>query len=417
MTKPYFDTPKPEAECTSNLSAPRKEEAKNVRLVGHSDLSGWGDAFQIRVKDGICYVMGSGLYTSYGLTVLDVSDPSKPKVIKQIKDPPSGRTHKVLLVDDVLITNVDKKPGVVDPEVKGGLKIYDNSNPRDPKFIKYVETDGNGIHRCVYDPDRKLLYSGGFKDGCNGRVLIVHDMKDPHNPTLIGEGWVPGQNEAAGEEPTWDLNIVNKKQVDLHEAQPYGNYVTCAWRRGGFGMMDLTDPAKPKFLWRRNPFETHSWSPASHTFLVPKGSEFGVMLMETHSTNCAHPPAFATFFDMRDPMDPISISTFNPYPIDPITMRPKDASWCQQGARYGAHNTWQWMKADDLLYLTWFNAGLRIVDWSNPFEPKELGYYIPAGNKQRFVPQTNEVFCDRDTGLIYISDRWGLGLHILEYTG
>ena len=41
------------------------------------------------------------------------------------------------------------------------------------------------------------------------------------------------------------------------------------------------------------------------------------------------------------------------------------------------------MKADDLLYLTWFNAGLRVVDWSNPFEPKELGYYIPAGNKER----------------------------------
>ncbi len=141
------------------------------------------------------------------------------------------------------------------------------------------------------------------------------------------------------------------------------------------------------------------------------------MLMETHSVNCAHPPAFAQLLDMRNPLDPITVSTFNPYPMDPITMRPKDSSWCQQGARYGAHNTWQWMKADDLLYLTWFNAGLRVVDWSNPFEPKELGYYIPAGNKERFAPQTNEVFCDRDTGLLYISDRWGLGLHIVEYTG
>ncbi len=39
-----------------------------------------------------------------------------------------------------------------------------------------------------------------------------------------------------------------------------------------------------------------------------------------------------------------------------------------------AQTTWQFMKADDPLYLTWFNAGLRIVDWSNPFEPKEIGY-------------------------------------------
>ena len=417
MNRPYYEQTKPEAEYSSYLTEPRKEEAKNMRLVGHSDLNGWGDAFQIRVKNGICYVMGAGLYTSYGLTVLDVSNPSKPTIIKQIADPKSARSHKVLIIDDVLVCNVDKKPNIVDPDVKGGLKIYDNSNPRDPKFLKYVETDGNGIHRCVYDPVRKLLYSGGFKNGCNGRILLVHDMKDPRNPVLIGEGWVPGQNEAAGEAPTWDLDIVNKRQMDLHEAQPLGNYVTCAWRRGGYGMMDLTDPTRPKFMWRKNPFETHGWSPASHTFIVPKGSEFGVMLMETHSVNCAHPPAFAQFLDMRNPLDPITVSTFNPYPMDPLTMRPQDMSWCQQGARYGAHNTWQWMQADDLLYLTWFNAGLRVVDWSNPFEPKELGYYIPAGDKQRFAPQTNEVFCDRDTGLLYISDRWGLGLHIVEYTG
>ena len=28
-------------------------EAYRVRLVGHSDLNGWGDAFQVTVRDGI----------------------------------------------------------------------------------------------------------------------------------------------------------------------------------------------------------------------------------------------------------------------------------------------------------------------------------------------------------------------------
>ncbi len=416
MNKPYFLKPVPEDSAPSALTEPRKEEAKNTRLVGHSDLAGWKDSFQIRVRDGVCYIAGGGFKNgAFGLTVLDVSNPAKPTIIKQINNPPSARTHKVLLVDDVLIMNVEKKPDVDDPNVKGGLALYDISNPRDPRFMKYVETDGLGIHRPVYDPKRKLLYSGGFKDGCNGRVLIVHDMKDARNPELIGEGWVPGQNEAAGEEPSWDTEII--KFPDLHEAQPFGNYVTCAWRRAGFGMMDLTDPARPKFMWRRNFFATHQYSPAAHTFIVPDGSAFGIYLTETHVANGAHPPGFATFLDMRNANDPISISTFNPYPIDPITMRPKDASWCNQGARYGSHNTWQLMKADDLAYLTWFNAGLRIVDWSNPFEPKEVGYYMPAGNNEYFCPQTNEVFCDRDTGLLYISDRRGLGMHIIEYTG
>ena len=60
MTKPYFDENKPETEYPSILTEPRPEEAKNVRLVAHSDLNGWGDAFQVRVRDGLCYVMGLG---------------------------------------------------------------------------------------------------------------------------------------------------------------------------------------------------------------------------------------------------------------------------------------------------------------------------------------------------------------------
>jgi hypothetical protein len=113
---------------------------------------------------------------------------------------------------------------------------------------------------------------------------------------------------------------------------------------------------------------------------------------------------------------PQLVSTFMPYDIDPKTMRPRDAKWCRTGSRYGAHNLWHGMKADDLLYVCWFNAGLRVVDWSNPFDPKEVAYYIPAGNGQRPCPQSNDCFVDTDTGLIYVSDRWGLGLHILERT-
>lgn len=54
---------------------------------------------------------------------------------------------------------------------------------------------------------------------------------------------------------------------------------------------------------------------------------------------------------------------------------------------------------------------------AHPFGPREVGCYIPAGNSQRFCPQSNDVFVDRETGLIYLSDRRGPGLHILEYIG
>ena len=116
------------------------------------------------------------------------------------------------------------------------------------------------------------------------------------------------------------------------------------------------------------------------------GSEFAIVTHETTMVNCDHPPAFVTFYDMRNINNPIPVSTFMPHETDPIEMRPVDKKWSQTGSRYGAHNVWLDMTKDDLMYICWFNAGLRIVDWSNPFSPKEVGYYIPEGTKERCCP-------------------------------
>ena len=396
---------------------PWPEERHNVRLVGHSDLNGWGDAFQIQVRDGLCYVAGSGEAGHDGLTILDVSDPSDPRVINQIADGPEARTHKVLLIeDDVLITNSELRGDAVEGGARGGLRIFDLSDPTDPQFLRYVDTESQGIHRPIYDPRRKLLYSSGFRSGFDGKVLLVHDMADPRDPRLLGVGWAPGQHVAGGEQPSWDVGKIGMG-CWLHEANPWGDNVTCGFWDGGIAMFDLTDPSSPQFMWRQNPHETHGWPGAYHTFLVPEGSPFGIAATETVSNNCEKPPAFVTFYDMRDASNPLPISTFMPYSIDPLSMLPRDPRWCATGTRYGAHNLWLDMTADDLLYVVWFAAGLRIVDWSNPFEPVEVGYYLPEGTPECPCPQSNDVFVDRATDLIYISDRRGLGLHIVEFTG
>jgi len=396
---------------------PWPEEKNKVRLVGHSDLNGWGDAFQIQVHNGLCYVAASGAKGHNGMTILDVSDPTKPRVLHQIDDGPGARTHKVLRINDgILLTNSEKRRDSEAPEVKGGLRIFDLKDPAKPKFLKYIETGGIGIHRPIYDRKRNLLYSSGFQEGFAGAILLIHDMKDPWNPELIGRGWIEGQHVDGGEKPSWDKTRIGRR-CHLHEGNPYGNHVTCGFWDAGIAMFDTTEPTKPEFLWRQNPHETHGWPGCYHTFLVPEGSPFGIVAQETTSINCEQPPAFITFYDLRNYQEPLPISTFMPYEIDPVTMLPLDKRWCTTGGRYGAHNIWLDMTRDDLLYICWFNAGLRIVDWSNPFNPKEVGYYIPAGTEECPYPQSNDVYVDRQTGLIYLADRWGLGLHILEYEG
>ena len=83
------------------------------------------------------------------------------------------------------------------------------------------------------------------------------------------------------------------------------------------------------------------------------------------------------------------------------------------------------------MFFAHFNAGVRAVDIRNPFQPKEVGNYIPAATDKtdkrcvrtnagaercKGVIQTNNVEVD-DRGYIYIVDRAHTGMHILELTG
>ena len=67
---------------------------------------------------------------------------------------------------------------------------------------------------------------------------------------------------------------------------------------------------------------------------------------------------------------------------------------------------------NNTLYVTWFAGGLRAVDFSNPYIPSEVGYYVPMPGKGQSVVMSNDVFHDKD-GKLYLIDRYD-GLEILE---
>jgi hypothetical protein len=57
---------------------------------------------------------------------------------------------------------------------------------------------------------------------------------------------------------------------------------------------------------------------------------------------------------------------------------------------------------------------VRAVDIRDPFQPKEVGHFIPA--VAGGVAQTNNVELD-SRGYVYLADRAGHGLHIVKLTG
>ena len=73
-----------------------------------------------------------------------------------------------------------------------------------------------------------------------------------------------------------------------------------------------------------------------------------------------------------------------------------------------------------------FIAGVRALDIRNPYQPREVGFYIPAitgrtaercvENRCKRAIQTNNVETD-ERGYVYIVDRANTGMHILELQG
>ena len=71
------------------------------------------------------------------------------------------------------------------------------------------------------------------------------------------------------------------------------------------------------------------------------------------------------------------------------------------------------------MHVTWYDQGVRTWDISNPFLPREVGYYISPKYEgpDRIGRHSREVYQDPETGLIYMTDGNGGGVTVLKWKG
>ena len=108
---------------------------------------------------------------------------------------------------------------------------------------------------------------------------------------------------------------------------------------------------------------------------------------------------------------------------------PSKEEMARNPGRFGAHNIHENQpgptsyRSEELIFGTYFNAGLRVHDISNPFQPKEVAHFVPelaTGSKidDHYADalegmNINDVYVDEHR-IVYAVDRARGGLYTLE---
>jgi hypothetical protein len=335
-----------------------------------------------------------------------------------------------------------------------GIRNYDVTDPRNPKLLQEYSTGvkGNGTHHNFYDGGQYAYLDCGWDDQLRlenlerpySNGIMIVDMSDPANVKEVSKWWVPGQRlgeEAeykkyrfAGDHVSWTGNhgaISVPKRVEDGGTVGYGGF-------GAFGMycMDLRDIKNPKpyghVQYEFDTFGTipfHTCLPITSDAAHPRLQNLVVATHESVEADCRENYHTPYVVDVKDPRNPKIIGLF------PRPQAPPDAPYndfCFARGRFGSHNTQCWLQPGaakpNIVAMTWFNAGVRLFDISDPTAPKEVAWFVPArdGEMDKYLSwwrgTTENVFVEWDRNLIWIGTHDGtyclsspaLGKPILE---
>ena len=371
-------------------------QGKGIREVGYIDCAGGG---QVVVKGSVAYI--GNMSAPDGTVIFDVSDPVHPRELSCLGMFVGTHSHKVRVGNDLMVVNreVDPYQRGAAPGFKGGLGIYDVSNPRSPQLITNWETEGFGVHR--FDFDGRYAYISPTVKGYLGNIVMILDLLDPAHPVEVGRWWMPGQWTEGGEVPTW-----NRADHRCHHPLRFGNRLYTSYWLGGFVILDIEDMTRPKLVSSFDtsppfPWPTHTalpiQFPVQNRRIMLVADEDVRRLWDSY-------PSFLWIFDITDETRPMPFASYQVEGIDG-TPQP-DYTGCHQPSE---------VVTGTEIPVAWFAHGLRVIDIANPHAPKEVAWYMPdpaAGFGEGTRVQSNDVTVD-SRGLIYLLDRIR-GCHILE---
>lgn len=427
-------------------------ESKNMSLVGHNDLQG-RSAYQpvIQEQDGrwIAYVghhggsalnPRTGQVEVNGTSIIEVTEPAHPVYLHHIPGADGAQMVQTCRGSDLPIG--DRKTYLLRANGNHSHEVWDVTVPNRPTRVSIPVSGGNATHKNWWDCTSGIayiVYDGRQLGWKTSRLLWIVDLSDPANPMTIRHFGLVGQ------EPGSTATVV---PAGAHEAALSldGTRLYVAYGTSRDGVLQIVDVPKllscrPTCPMSPTPAALHAvqvgrldmprfWG--AHTawpviaIKVPEHAQFRrasprdfvVLISESLANACQEDAHHMVFMvDISD--------ASKPFPVANYQVLESAGNFCSRGGRFGAHSmNWSYNPSfyKKLIVVSYFNAGVRAVDIRNPFQPQEVGFYIPTTTantvlrNDKIAIQTNNVEID-NRGYIYLTDRANTGLHIVQLTG
>ncbi|MDX3907160.1 MAG: hypothetical protein QHC78_15840 [Pigmentiphaga sp.] len=399
--------------------------AFNMRLLAQHELGGYGGlgegmALQ-QAPDGRRILWLAHESAPKNFTGVDVTDPRRPEVVVQTELPHARVRSNSLDVSGHLmavayqVNAVGLKPA--------GFDLYDISRPEAPRLISHFDASGprsRGVHALWFVDGEFVHMASGADDFVphdprDDQCYRIIDVRNPFRPVEAGRWWMPGVRVGDEAPPPDRLPApfdagMRAHNTNVYPQRPDRAYV--AYLDGGSFILDISDKSRPKVVahWRNSP-PAHGFT---HTVLPLFERGLMVVSDESIKDGAADWPKLVWILDMHYEQRPLPLSTL-PLPDPQVFSR--------RGGRYGSHNLHEnlpgptsW-RSEEIVVGTFFNGGVRAFDIRNPYQPREIAYFVPSSPplSPAGAIQLNDVYVD-ERQLVYTVDRFSGGLYILEMT-
>lgn len=411
----------------------------SLTLLGHNDFGGAGFNANVWGHGDFAYVgrwgrVAEGQCPGTGVQIVDISDPTNPEEVASAAAYPDTsaedmrvqRIHTRFFRGDLLAVGIQRCVPF-GAGVEGGLDLWDVRDPRNPVHLSFLSVGegstvpGRGVHELyLFQRGQRAYvlmsdfnaevdtYLRGIDRGLDVKIV---EVTDPRNPVVVGQwgaytylGITPGMRMEGG--------LIRLSFAHSVSANRTGTLAFASYGDTGMVVLDISDPAHPRFLGRSQygPDEDG----AAHSAIAARGDRLAIVTEEDWSPLPAYAApgdqfpgwGFARLFDISDRTNPVQVSTF----ATPNSLTERDDGF------YSVHNP---VIRGNTLYLSWYSDGLRVIDVSNPAAPREVDSFVPPAHPDPFghllpgqsFPMVWGVWVGR--GIILLSDI-NSGLYVLR---